>query len=191
VAIMGALKEICNQSIRSAGARYAPGINTAAPNLRIFNGAPPSVIVARTEAEEGRAVEKWIKEKIAEGLKPSELGIFVRSDKEVSRAKAAAEKAGLPVIVLDENMETKANVASISTMHLAKGLEFRAVVVMACDDEIIPLQSRIETAADESDLEEVYNTERHLFYVACTRARDFLFISSVEPPAEFLSDLGA
>jgi superfamily I DNA/RNA helicase len=32
---------------------------------------------------------------------------------------------------------------SINTMHLAKGLEFRAVAVMACDDEIIPLQQRI------------------------------------------------
>jgi len=27
---------------------------------------------------------------------------------------------------------------SIGTMHLAKGLEFRAVAVMACDDEVIP-----------------------------------------------------
>ena len=54
-------------------------------------------------------------------------------------------------------------------MHLAKGLEFRAVAVMACDDEIIPLQARIETVADDADLEEVYNTERHLLYVACTR----------------------
>jgi len=44
---------------------------------------------------------------------------------------------------------------AICTMHLAKGLEFRAVVVMACDDEVIPLQSRIETVADDSDLEEV------------------------------------
>ena len=61
---------------------------------------------------------------------------------------------------------------SIATMHLAKGLEFRAVAVMACDDEVIPRQERIETAADESDLEEVYDTERHLLYVACTRARD-------------------
>ena len=32
-------------------------------------------------------------------------------------------------------------------MHLAKGLEFRAVAVMACDDEVIPLQERIETVA--------------------------------------------
>jgi superfamily I DNA/RNA helicase len=58
---------------------------------------------------------------------------------------------------------------SISTMHLAKGLEFGAVVVMACDDEVIPLQERIEKIADEADLDDVYNTERHLLYIACTR----------------------
>jgi superfamily I DNA/RNA helicase len=67
--------------------------------------------------------------------------------------------------------------------------EFRAVVVMACDDEVIPSQARIETVTDESDLEEVYNTERHLLYVACTRARDRLMISGVEPASEFLDDL--
>ena len=74
-------------------------------------------------------------------------------------------------------------------MHLAKGLEFRAVVVAACDDEIVPLQSRIQTVSDDSDLEEVYNTERHLLYVACTRARDNLLITGVEPASEFLDDL--
>jgi superfamily I DNA/RNA helicase len=57
-------------------------------------------------------------------------------------------------------------------MHLAKGLEFGTVVVMACDDEVIPLQERIEAIGDEADLREVYETERHLLYVACTRAHD-------------------
>lgn len=75
------------------------------------------------------------------------------------------------------------------TMHLAKGLEFRVVVVAACDDEIIPLQSRIESVADDADLEDVYNTERHLLYVACTRARDHLLVTGVEPASEFLDDL--
>ena len=65
-------------------------------------------------------------------------------------------------------------------MHLAKGLEFAVVAVMACDDEVMPLQSRIEAITDESDLNEVYTTERHLLYVACTRARDSLLISGVE-----------
>src|SRR6266496_4020985 len=74
-------------------------------------------------------------------------------------------------------------------MHLAKGLEFRAVAVMACDDEIIPLQERIETVGDDADLQEVYDTERHLLYVACTRARDHLLVTIVEPASEFLDDL--
>ena len=78
---------------------------------------------------------------------------------------------------------------AVGTMHLAKGLEFRAVVVAACDDEILPLQSRIENIVDEADLEEVYNTERYLLYVACTRARDRLLLTEVDPASEFLDDL--
>ena len=74
-------------------------------------------------------------------------------------------------------------------MRLAKGLEFRAVAVMACDDEVIPLQERIETVTDDADLEEVYNTERHLLYVACTRARDHLLVTGVGPVSEFLEDM--
>jgi superfamily I DNA/RNA helicase len=117
------------------------------------------------------------------------MGVFVRSEAEMSRARAAVESTGLPVKVLDNNVETTSGRVSIGTVHLAKGLEFRAVVVMACDDEVIPLQERIETVVDDSDLEEVYNTERQLLYVACTRARDHLLVTSVEPASEFLDDL--
>lgn len=73
-------------------------------------------------------------------------------------------------------------------MHFAKGLEFRSVVVMACDDEVIPQSERIESVADDADLEEVYNTERHLLYVACTRARDHLLVTGVTPVSEFVDD---
>jgi superfamily I DNA/RNA helicase len=74
-------------------------------------------------------------------------------------------------------------------MHLAKGLEFKAVVVMACDDDVLPLRSRVESVADEVELDDVYETERHLFYVACTRARDRLLVSGVLPASEFLADI--
>ena len=60
---------------------------------------------------------------------------------------------------------------------------------MACDDEIIPLQGRIETVGDDADLQEVYDTERHLLYVACTRARDHLLVTGVDPVSEFLDDI--
>jgi superfamily I DNA/RNA helicase len=74
-------------------------------------------------------------------------------------------------------------------MHLAKGLEFRGVAVMACDEDVLPLQERVEAVTDDSDLEEVYDTERHLLYVACTRARDRLLLTGVAPASEFLADL--
>ncbi len=95
----------------------------------------------------------------------------------------------MPFQVLDDNAETPRGQLSIATMHLAKGLEFRVVLVMACDDEVIPLQERIETVGDDADLQEVYDTERHLLYVACTRARDHLLVTGIEPASEFLDDL--
>jgi superfamily I DNA/RNA helicase len=157
--------------------------------ISTFNGPPPDIMVLGTPEEEIKAVSQWLAERTKEGVVPHEIGVFVRSPAELDRARAAVEEAKLPYKVLDDNVETTTGRASISTMHLAKGLEFRTVVVMACDDEVIPLQERIETVADDADLEEVYNTERHLLYVACTRARDHLLVTSVDPASEFLDDL--
>ncbi len=157
--------------------------------ISVFNGPTPTIQILDNEADETKAVSAWLSDRSIEDVMPHEIGVFVRSSAELGRARAAIEKAALPFKVLDENVETISGHVSISTMHLAKGLEFRAVVVMACDDEIIPLQERIETVADDTDLEEVYNTERHLLYVACTRARDHLLVTSVAPASEFLDDL--
>ncbi len=44
-------------------------------------------------------------------------------------------------------------------------------------------------ACDHADLLEVYDTERHLLYVACTRARDFLLVTAISPDSEFLEGL--
>jgi mRNA-degrading endonuclease RelE of RelBE toxin-antitoxin system len=157
--------------------------------ISVFNGPKPNIMVMDTQADETKSVSQWLVERKNEGVKPHEMGIFVRSTAELNRGLNAVEASGLQFKVLDHNVSTTTGHVSISTMHLAKGLEFRAVVVMACDDEVIPLQMRIETVTDDTDLEEVYNTERHLLYVACTRARDNLFVTGVDPASEFLDDL--
>jgi superfamily I DNA/RNA helicase len=157
--------------------------------VSVFNGPPPAIRVLKNEADEIKSVATWLSERTKGGILPHEFGLFVRSDAQLDRAEAAAKKAGVPFKILDEQVQTTSGHVSISTMHLAKGLEFRAVAVMACDDEIIPLQERIETVGEDADLQEVYDTERHLLYVACTRARDHLLVTSVEPASEFLDDL--
>jgi mRNA-degrading endonuclease RelE of RelBE toxin-antitoxin system len=157
--------------------------------VSVFNGPPPEIFAFKSEREEVETVGRWIADRAKSGVLPHEFGVFVRSEAQLERARAAVNEGGLPFKVLDEQVETTSGHVSICTMHLAKGLEFRAVVVMACDDEVIPLQERIETVGDDADLQEVYDTERHLLYVACTRARDHLLITSVEPASEFLDDM--
>jgi UvrD-like helicase C-terminal domain/AAA domain len=159
--------------------------------VSVFNGVPPIVQTFPDDASETEAVGRWIAQRLKEGVVAHEIGVFVRSDAQLSRARLAVEAGGVPFKILDERVEGTSGFASVGTMHLAKGLEFRAVAVVACDDEVIPLQSRIEEVGEDSDLKEVYDTERQLLYVACTRARDFLLVSGVEPASEFLEDLRA
>ncbi len=157
--------------------------------VSVFNGPPPQIDVLPDMAAESSAVGMWLAGCAKDGILPHEIGVFVRSEAQLSRAQAAVKAAGLVAKVLDQNAETVIGHVSVSTMHLAKGLEFRAVSVLACDDDVVPLQARIEAVGDDADLKDVYETERHLLYVACTRARDRLLVTAVEPASEFLDDL--
>jgi mRNA-degrading endonuclease RelE of RelBE toxin-antitoxin system len=157
--------------------------------VSLFNGPDPQVFLHSSEDEEIKAIGLAIKEAIFDGLPPEEIGVFVRSEKELGRARNAVREAEQTPLELSDRVEDRTARVAIGTMHLAKGLEFRQVIVMACDDEVIPDQDRIDTVADEAELDEVYNTERHLFYVACTRAREKLTVSGVAPASEFFSDL--
>ena len=157
--------------------------------VSVFNGSLPTICNFDSHKEEIEKVAKWLQSLQDEGFKPHEIGVIVRSENELSRAEAALEKSCLPYKLFDSYIQLAHGSAALCTMPLAKGLEFKAVVVMACDDEVIPLQERIESIVDNADLEEVYDTERHLLYVACTRARERLLVTSGEMPSEFLDDL--
>ncbi|HYD53670.1 MAG TPA: 3'-5' exonuclease [Gemmatimonadaceae bacterium] len=159
--------------------------------VSVFNGPQPTVAVFENANEELRAVGAWLSARARDGLRPEEMVVLVRSDGQMPRAREAIEAAQLACTVLDDTLRPQVGCVASGTMHLSKGLEFRAVAVMACDDEVVPLQERIEAVTDDADLAEMYATERHLLYVACTRARDHLMVSGVEPESEFLRDLQA
>ena len=159
--------------------------------VSIFDGPAPLVQICADAGAEEKTVAEWVAARLSEGYRSEEIGVFVRSEAQLERARAAVTAAGASAVELTDKIEASVGNVAICTMHLAKGLEFRAVAVMACDDEVLPLQDRIETVADDADLEEVYSTERHLLYVACTRARDHLLVTGVAPASEFLADFGS
>ena len=159
--------------------------------VSVFNGPAPEVRTYDSPEDETEAIADWLRARQGEGYAPHVIGVFVRSSEQIERALSAVRAAGMRPVQLDDGSGGVSGSVGVGTMHLAKGQEFRAVAVAACDDEVIPLQTRIERVGDDADLEEVYGTERHLLYVACTRARDRLLVTGVDPGSEFLDDLRA
>jgi hypothetical protein len=173
-----------SQQIRRAADKLLPAVLRDTDGLEderrgiisVFDGPPPEVKSLDTIAAEAESVHEIVGSWLAGGIVPREIGVFVRTPQLISRARNAV--AGL---VNSEEMTT-------APMSLAKGLEFRAVVVMACDEGILPLDERIADAADEAELDDIYETERRLLYVACTRAREHLLLTGVHPTSEYLAD---
>jgi superfamily I DNA/RNA helicase/mRNA-degrading endonuclease RelE of RelBE toxin-antitoxin system len=157
--------------------------------VSVFNGSEPTIIPFEDEKSEQESVAQWVDRHMSKGIKPHEMSVFVRSEDEIPRAIQAMKLTRTSFVILDQRVEIKSDHVSIGTMHLAKGLEFKVVAVMACDEDILPSASRIAAIGDDSDLKEVYDTERRLFYVACTRAREDLLITGVKPCSEFIEDM--
>lgn len=171
-------------------ADYDGVTDTRRGTVSVFSGPAPEVKVFDSPEDETVAVAEWVARLRSEGFEPHEIAVIVRSAEQLDRAKSVMETADIEYQVLDDNLEVSGSRAAVGTMHMAKGLEFRAVAVMGCDFDVIPSQSRVENISDETELAEVYDTERHLLYVACTRARDQLLVTAAGDPSEFLDDLG-
>ena len=156
--------------------------------VSVFDGLEPVVVIAPSIEDEALAAASFLESLLKEGIPLREIGIFCRSNDEIGRVARIVEIAGLKTI---SSLGSKSveDAVLIGTMHLAKGLEFRAVLVVACDEGVLPLSSRVADVADEFELDEVVATERQLLYVAATRARDHLFISGVAPGSEFIEDM--
>lgn len=150
--------------------------------VSVFDGPEPTLFLAGSEAKECEAASSFIKCRRQEGVAPSEIALLVRGQGQLTRARAAVTMAG-------EDVRDDSGIA-VRTMHDAKGLEFRAVVVMACDEDVLPDAARLANIGNIADLEAAYETERHLLYVACTRARDHLLVTGVAPGSEFLANFG-
>ncbi|KZY58443.1 hypothetical protein A3736_00095 [Erythrobacter sp. HI0063] len=149
--------------------------------VSIFDGPVPEVrLVDDTEAE-ADFVSNWLQRCMTSGIPAKQIALLVRGPDQLERARKVAENA----VAASPDLEPPI----VTVMHDAKGLEFRAVAVMACDEDVIPDPQRLASIGDVAEMESVYETERHLLYVACTRARDQLLVTGIAPGSEFLDDL--
>jgi hypothetical protein len=63
--------------------------------VSVFNGPPPAILMLATPEDEIQSVSQWLAHLSGIGIKPHEMGVFVRSETELARAIAAVSAASL------------------------------------------------------------------------------------------------
>lgn len=124
-------------------------------------------------------VQAWL----ADGVEPNAIGVAARQNDLVTTAKNHLKAAGIPAYT----PTAKSAGIRTATMHGTKGLEFSCVAVIGVDDDLIPLASVVPPSEDDlAAHQQALQRERCLLFVACTRARDALYVSHTGRPSPFL-----
>src|SRR5690606_19262377 len=136
---------------------------------------------------EVQAVAQWLKKLIANGYRPGEIAIFARTKGMLTdRVHIAVKESGLESFNLEGDEQPPTNRVAIGTVHRSKGLQFRAVAVMAVEDGVVPLRS-VRTRQPDAAAERAFvEKERNLLYVACSRARERLLVTGAGKASELV-----
>ena len=129
-----------------------------------------------------------IKQWIDGGVDPEEIAVCARTGPAVGGAMQALKASGLPTCELGQD-EARANGVRLGTMHRLKGLEFRCVAIIDCDDDSMPAHWDL-TPESEDAVQRAHDLQRErcLLYVAATRARDGLWVGWSGKPSRFLPE---
>jgi AAA domain/UvrD-like helicase C-terminal domain len=129
---------------------------------------------------------RWIKDCRSQGLAPEDIALFARTAKRAEEAEAKLGAEGVAAAGLDDDHVTPGAV-QVGTMHRAKGLEFKAVLVLDVSADMMPSPGLMKSALDPQDRDNALVRERQLLYVAMTRARDLLRVTWTGQPSPFLA----
>jgi superfamily I DNA/RNA helicase/mRNA-degrading endonuclease RelE of RelBE toxin-antitoxin system len=150
--------------------------DTLAGARSVFGGPDPEVHAFKSEKAEDSGLIEQIKTWIGEGIRASDIAVFVFDQKTVNHLSETLSDAGIEsAVVSDRSDEDKlGNAVRVMTMHRAKGLEFRAVALPRLGAEDFPPFYFHKLSGPVRELEE--NKLRNLLYVAGSRARERLAV---------------
>ncbi|MCC6129839.1 MAG: DEAD/DEAH box helicase [Acidobacteria bacterium] len=156
----------------------------------LLAGPVPSLRGFKTEKEHDAFLVSEIRSLLKEGLASREIAVFARTADAVKNIRDCLHKADVPYEELDRDTDVAAaQGVCLGTMHRAKGLEFKAVLVARCDDGSLPPAAILARTKDAADREAIVTLHRQLLYVALTRARDEATVTWVGKPSPFLAPL--
>ena len=145
------------------------------------SGPEPLLIHASDRDQEikeaGALLDLWLKEDrdAGEQSAPETIAVLVRDRYQRDAVVTGLAQQGIEVRPVDREAVGRGRPV-VMTMHRAKGLEFRKVLLFDVSEDSIPRSLR-DQRYSEADRTDALLRERSLLYVAATRARDQLAIS--------------
>ena len=164
------------------------GIDDGKGYISLSHGAKPTIMTYATQDQEAADLVKSIQEQVAAGVDPREICVVARTNALVDEYKKYLTTAGIACFeVKRKQADDRSRMGvRLATMHRVKGLEFTIVFVVAANNNYIPLKSAVNRA-DPTEREAAMISERCLLYVAMTRAKKMVKISSYGTVSIFLS----
>jgi mRNA-degrading endonuclease RelE of RelBE toxin-antitoxin system len=152
----------------------------------LLRGPSPTFAAFPQRPAELADAVRWIKECRARGIAAEEIAVFSRTTKRSEELEAKLSSEGVAAAGLDDEHVTPGAI-QVGTMHRAKGLEFKAVLVIDASADTLPSPGLMKSAIDPQDRDNALARERQLLYVAMTRARDLLRVTWTGKPSPFLA----
>ncbi len=150
-----------------------------------FDGPVPTIQQFTTPAEEAEFVAAQIQEWLDDRVAPGAIGVAARTRRDLHAVQAAMDDADIRWFEIGK--DTKRPGVCTATMHSCKGLEFARLAVVAANADNLPHPMATTPAADDEAQHALdLLRERCLLYVACTRARDELLVTSSGSPSILL-----
>ena len=154
----------------------------------LLEGRPPAVNGFEDEAGHDEFLLREIGGLLAQGLQLDEIGVFARHWSELERVQQVFLRAGIRSFRVDKD---QAPGFALCSLHGAKGLEYRAVFVVRCDEGVVPYIDDPEILGDPVLLADETNCEVSMLYVGLTRAREKVVATWVGKPSPFIERLQA
>lgn len=156
-----------------------------AGNFAVRHGLAPEFYEAKSVSDEA----DWILAELAKSdCDPKEACVVFRTNLLLEKFKKELDARNVEYVEIKRKEKSKADGLRLATMHRIKGLEFKVIFIADCNEGVIPLDAALNVE-DEKERAFAERTERSLFYVASTRARDRLLMSSVGEPSAYLKGL--
>jgi len=164
------------------------GLDTLKGYRSLRLGTLPRIESFKSDAQEGAFVTELLQEWLEEdGVEPEDVCLALRRGDPIrDRYLPLLEQAGIKAVQIKRDSDDDpAKGIRLATFHRLKGLEFKRIVIAAANEGEIPLRHPAPFASEKSR-EEYEQGERCLLYVAATRARDQLLITSYGKPSPWV-----